>query len=400
MVEYYREVYRLAASNPQAACEYISGLINLDELTRTGLNEAADFLETYRRDGVVVLRSIIGSDLVRRAVNDIWRYVLSLPWTPELKAQWELIYETFRENPWRKVTKIESDQVKAIYPNTGSFGAPTLPGAFHLGTQWEIRQDPILVSIATQLLGVDEVSVGLDRFSWKFKGHGETEFCHYDVNPHRALESVHEGIQGIVALCDTSFFAVPGTHTNEFLEEFAKKYPAVGRDDQYYVTKEHDPLGLRGKVKEYRVGPGDYVVWSNRLLHEARKNKSDFVRYAYFISYFPRDNPGRTVRETYARKGRDWRLDRIESYRQGSNPLTFPSGTLVTLYSQQAMMYHPEVLTEFCSRFTLGSSVYTYQSGKKAGQTVQLPVGWIPRDLGTYTPPPLSDLGERLLGLK
>lgn len=261
-----------------------------------------------------------------------------------------------------------------------------------------MRQEERIIKEFQRLYGQKDLMVAIDRVSFKFPGQGETEFIHWDSNPYEWLNEPYEGYQGFLALSSTSFFAVPRTHTIAFREEFIKHYPATSRKDQYLIRKNADPLKLQNKVVEYKLEPGDLVIWSNRLLHEARKNKSQTIRYGYYITYFPHDQPHPTVIKQYKNKKLDWKDDRIRSYEEGKNPTFFPSGTEVRLWARASLMYHPDKLNKFCEMFTTGSEIYVYKSGVKKGKTVKLPIEWNPKELGFYEPPPLSEVGRKLLG--
>jgi len=368
----------------------------LVKLALSFISMALPFVEEYRTHGIVIIPQVISQDLVKDSVEDIWNNIEELPWQPEYRARWQSLHSNMKNDYWRDVTKAEIEEVGEIYPSMGGFGALQF---YQTAGQWNIRQQPKIVDIFSKLLGCEKVMVGLDRISFKYPGQGLTEFVHYDSNPFLWPEEEYESIQGIVALSDTSFFAAPGTHTMAFQKEFITKYPKTNRKDQYFIEKAHDPMELRDKVIEYKLNKGDLVIWSNRLLHEARINKRNNVRYAHFITYLPYGRPPPTVVKAYQAQKVDYVKDRLESYRTGKTPLCYPSGTKIELFSKQVFMYFPNKLNEFCARFLdEASEERTYQSGKKQGQKVRVPINYSPKDLGNYSPPPLTDLGKQLLG--
>jgi hypothetical protein len=71
----------------------------------------------------------------------------------------------------------------------------------------------------------------------------------------------------------------------------------------------------------------------------------------------------------------DFLSDRKYSFQAGTNPLYFPSGSLVSLYSRSHIMYHPEVLNSFCGKFVVPCEEQIYKSEKKQGQSVLVPSG-------------------------
>lgn len=389
-----REVY----SSPEKVDSIIKNNKDLSALQIKKLRTASSYLGRYRKEGVAVIRKAIPQKKVNESVEEIWQSILNLPLVDKEKKVWSELKETFeKKGYWEDCTPEQAEKISEHYPMMGGFGALTLPPAFHLKTQWDIRQSPLLVSVAKNILQSEDILATIDRVSFKAPGQGETEFTHWDSNPWTWQEEKGEGMQGIVSLCKTSFRAVPGTHTEDFRKKFIEKYPRNKRDDQYHVTSDHDPLDLQSKVVEYSLNPGDYIVWSNRLLHEARKNSTQKIRYAYFISYLRRDHIPKAVLNFYSKLGNpeeEYFKDRKESYLTGKNPKVFPSGTEISLFSKSHLMYHPDKLNSFCSTLTKGKQKYTYKSGKKQGQTIMTPVNYNPDG---YQPPKLTSLGKKLL---
>lgn len=369
----------------------------LSEKTKKELNDAYNFYENYNKNGIVVLKNIYPREKVIESVNEIWSYILSLPYKEEIKEKLQKVWKELKDDPWKPPTKQQIEIIKKHYPMTGGFGALTMAPAFHLKTQWDARQDPVIVEVFRKILGEKNIKAYFDRASFKMPGQGETEFTHWDSNPFSWEKENREGVQGILSFSDTSFRAVPKTHTDKFRKKFIKIYPEGKRHDQYHITSKIDPMELRNKVQVYPLHPGDFVIWSNRLLHEARKNTTDKIRYAYFINFYPNDNPNPNMLKSYQNAKINYDQERLESFENGTNPSFFPSGTAIRLFSKSHLMFHPNVLNNFCSQFTTGCEDYTYKSGKKEGMTIQVPIEWNPMKLGIYTRPKLTELGETLI---
>lgn len=395
----YRAVYYLTATdNDMSELPELLKYFPIPDSVKKDLLQATKFEKIYRRDGVIVLKNILSPQRVENAVNDIWKYILSLPYKNKVKKVINRVWQGLKDDPWRKVTAEEISTMRKHYPMTGGFGALTLPPAFHTHGQWDARQDPVLVAVHQKLYAVKKLKVTFDRISFKMPGQGETEFTHWDSNPWTWPEEEYEGMQGILALSKTTFRAVPRTHTKQFRKRFIKLYPRGKRHDQYHVTSDNDPLKLQDQVIDYSLGTGDFVLWSNRLLHEARINKTDTIRYAYFISYYPKGKPNANLLKSYEKKGINMNEERENSFISGTNPTFFPSGTEVKLYSASSYMYHPHKLNEFCDQFqkdVCGKRIY--QSGKKKGQSVQVPIEYDPVEMGLYEPPKLTQLGYDLV---
>lgn len=391
----------LAASELKKVLECTACETNLpvEEIKRVVLEKTRFVIKTFKETGVVVIKKVLSNEKVSESVEDIWKYILSMPFVPEIRKKWQTLYDGMKKDFWRDVSKEESKLAKDIYPMTGGFGALTRSPAFHLQTQWDIRQSPQIASIFANLLGTDELMVAIDRVSFKYPGQGESEFEHWDSNPWFWPEESYEGVQGILSLSHTAFFAVPGSNTEKFRKEFISKYKYSPNKNEYRIDKSNDPMGLFGKAIRYELAPGDLVIWSSRCLHQAKKNTSKKIRYAYFITYFPREQPQQAVLEGHTKKNIDFLEDRLLSYETGKNPIFFPSGIEIRLYSRRAYMGWPDKLNKFCDMFTTGCEERTYgEKAAKAGQKVRVPVEWTPLEMGIYTPPRLTKLGKYLLG--
>lgn len=357
----------------------------------------SDVIETLARDGIAVVRGVWSEEQCRRAIRDIMGTVERLPYTEPVAKRWKEIATHVTGDPWGPCPPDIARDGIAYYPTSGSFSALTTPPFFHLATQWEARCEAKLISLYESIYGSRDLLTTIDRVSLKFPGGGATEFAHWDSNPHEWSEVNREGYQGILSLYTTKVYAKPGSHTDAFRDEFIKLYPQKRAHDQYVIDAKQDPLKLRSACQAYDVGPGDFVIFSNRLLHEVRKNKSDRIRFAYYVSYFPRDSPSIGSEVAYDKAGVDRIADRLASYQTGLAPFAFPSGTRVALWAKSSLMYHPDVLNNYCALFTTGSTPYTYKTGAKRGRVVNLPIEWDPIALGLYTPLPLSRPIRRLL---
>lgn len=404
---YYRCIYYVVAHHgfTYQDIKFLVKELDLPKNIQKDLLEASRFEEIYRKEGVYVFKHIYPEDRARKFVDSFWDHLLSLPYKEKQrqKIEKEIQRLGLRKNPWRDLTKRDMKVLRELYPMTGGFGALTLPPAFHTPWAWDARQDPVIYAVFTKLFGTKDILCTFDRLSFKFPGQGQTEFTHWDSNPWDWSEESTAQIQGILALSKTSFRAVSRTHTLKFRDKFISKYPESKRYDQYHVTSAHDPLELQKQVQTYPLDIGDLVIWSDRVLHEARKNKTKKIRYAMFLSYYPRKEPPLGMVKSYEKERVDIMKDRRLSFATGKNPLFHPGGTRVRLYARMHLLHWPDKLVEFCNMWYPESGVckdYTYKSGAKKGRTIQVPVQWNPRELGIYEPPELTEIGVQVLGFE
>ena len=84
-------------------------------------------------------------------------------------------------------------------------------------------------------------------------------------------------LNGISEQVGTTFIAVPGSHTLEFLEEvqqhYGQHYPSTPSKPKTNLNSEKpDPLGLFAQFKRYIVPPYCLLLWNSRILHGHEKN--------------------------------------------------------------------------------------------------------------------------------
>ncbi|KAL6060973.1 Phytanoyl-CoA dioxygenase [Balamuthia mandrillaris] len=234
---------------------------------------------------------------------------------------------------------------------------------YSLPAMWENRQNPFLHSIFSTLLGTDELWVSIDRMGSKRPGIVYDEggnpldmsewhrdaLVHTDCNlwyPPRKLE-----IQGLVALNDTDpgqggFACIPGFHKEHW--EWTRAHP------EWKVTNPKrmfnpfpDKQMIQDRLKHIPMKAGDLLIWDNLLPHTNTRNTTDKWRFCQYI---------RMVRAEPANER--FRRFAAEAYLHGRRPLEFSTGGRV-----------PQ---DYC--------------------TIE--------QEGYPQPPALTELGERLVGLK
>ena len=82
----YRAVYYLTATdNDMSELPELLKHFPIPDSVKKDLLQATKFEKIYRRDGVIVLKNILSPRRVGDAVNDIWKYILSLPYKKKVK---------------------------------------------------------------------------------------------------------------------------------------------------------------------------------------------------------------------------------------------------------------------------------------------------------------------------
>ena len=282
--------------------------------------------QCWEENGYVVIPNVVAPENLQAVVDAIWTYTGK---DPDQRASW--------------------------------YQAPLLEGAMvNMGNHpalWNNRQSPRLHEIFSELWGTEKLWVVLDRVNlnppvneqWQHEG-----FLHWDMDPTKAPEPM---FQGVLYLTDTSadmggFQCVPGSHrrllewqATHTPEEGAPPPGVTGRD---WMMKRDHPIKewvMRGLEPKAIAGKaGDFLIWNVALLHGNGKNIADRPRLAQYISLTPE---GTTRARDLVYGGETLRQARIASWQNGPYPgavaaaLGVPEG-LVEPWCRQ-MLDHPEV---------------------------------------------------------
>jgi len=319
--------------------------------------------------GICVFGPFKEKPWVDETINEIKHHLESQPRVPEFKID---LKKT------SNLSKPEIEHLKKCWVPHVTFGAPCEAPAYHLKKAWELRQDPSLYKLFTHLLGDKDLRVNIDRYKAKLPGTGEREFCHWDSNPWK-WDHKTTNVQGIFALTPIEFVCVPNTHTEEFAKKFKEQYKdKVQPDTLTLLNPEDDPMELNKKEEIFKVPSGYFVIWSDKLLHSSYPNKTQDIKFALYLSW--------------CRKVDCVLSDqmRAESYLTGKAPPLQPSGfkfsimpTAWVRYTKLAEHYHQRLPVD-------RREFRTSAEGKKYPIITEHVPSY-------YIPPPLTELGYRLL---
>ena len=398
----------------------------------------------YQEHGFVVLRALTPAFCKKAIGEQVEKILLQQPWKPEYKLKVykdndetrkeELDFQTQRDEYIDTLLKapLPSKTLQRLndaWPLHKTFGACCDDAVFHLPTVWEVRQNEALFIVAKELMGGrDDLWVDINRCIQKMPTKGEKEFLHWDLD--KFSDYAHDsGIQGKVAFSDGQFVCVPGTHTRKFHEEFNAKYKehyllqqtALEAEGETKVRRKvskvglksdkPDPLDLIQQKRVFLLPAGCVLFWSSNLLHgqepTPRWAPIEFGMYlGYMVAHSREDYTKKAIQR---QKHVNERLnkcgylnlrppqelaDRIYSYEHGVAPMLWPSLDTVWFYPQKYENF-PHLMASVIQKMTPDA----VQKYKVAGITKD----WNPCDVllpwenEGYIPPPLTDLGRKLL---
>ncbi|HLK57486.1 MAG TPA: phytanoyl-CoA dioxygenase family protein [Chthonomonadaceae bacterium] len=183
---------------------------------------------------------------------------------------------------------------------------------------WNNRQYPRLHQVYSEIWGMEQLCVTIDRAGFKPPQHPDHPefdhkgFAHWDVDTSKL--PIRFGVQGVLCLSDTEpgmggFQCVPGFHRG--LEEWIRTLPP----DRNPRVPDLSTLPPDKRVVPIPAKQGSLIIWNNLLLHGNGHNVSKQPRFSQYISMFP---ASRLMEETRQARIAQWR-DHTPPYTQ-----TFP----------------------------------------------------------------------------
>lgn len=356
--------------------------------------KAKAWAETVRRQGYVVIPGICTPEQCEKVKSELWSIIEELPRRPEARL---------RRPAGPRLTKKEIKHLRDHWLPHKAFGAPCEPPMFHLQEFYRIRQDPQVYQVFAELLGQKELYTELNRPKMVLPGEGDEELCHWDADPfHWDNDGRADtlGFHCLVAFSDlTTVFSTETTWTKEWVTRFRELYaPLRNAEPQAKVhIKDHDPLNLRDKWQYIKVPAGSIIIWSNKLLHSSYKNTSDQIIYGMYHGYQKAEDRKEMANPEL---GLNQTEDRLRAYKTGQMPYKYPSGDK-THYIPARWQNFPKIVASYQRRLPQdceqAQQTRILQYGPNKGKVV--PFMYEPLPVG-YHPPPLSDLGKRLMGIE
>lgn len=157
---------------------------------------------------------------------------------------------------------------------------------YHHPAMWEVRQEPAVHEVFSELWDREDLWVSLDRVGFKPPPHADHPdydhpgFVHWDADT--ANWPFPFSLQGVLYLTDTSeqqggWQGVPGMHRG--FDEWVTTQPD-NRD-----TRNPDLDGL--EVMRVAGRAGDVIIWTRALAHGNGHNVTDQPRFAQYITMSP-----------------------------------------------------------------------------------------------------------------
>jgi len=173
---------------------------------------------------------------------------------------------------------------------------------------WDIRQHPKVYETFTDIWGMENLWVTIDRANlnlpskpgFEFKG-----FIHWDYDP----ETNPQNVQGLVALNNQVDTDVGGF---QCIPELYRSYDTWKKDQP--KDRDHFKPDISGfELTKVKLMEGDLLIFNSQLPHGIRPNLSDKkVRMAQYISMMPAEEDNEEIR--------NWR---ISSWKNKASPVGY-----------------------------------------------------------------------------
>jgi len=164
---------------------------------------------------------------------------------------------------------------------------------YHHQFLWDIRQYPKVHQVFSDIWGVDELWVTIDRANlnlparpgFEFKG-----FIHWDYDP----DTDPQNVQGLVALNDQSDVNVGGF---QCVPELYRTYSSW-KTTQPEGRNKFQPDVTGFDIEKVKLNTGDLLIFNSKLPHGIRPNNSGSkVRMAQYISMMPAEPENEEMRQ-------------------------------------------------------------------------------------------------------
>jgi len=168
---------------------------------------------------------------------------------------------------------------------------------------WNNRQMPKVYEAFTDIWGTDELWVTIDRANLNFPirpGYEYKGFVHWDYDP----DTRPQNVQGVIALADQTDEEMGGFQCIPWLYRNYESWKATQPLDRNKFQP--DISGLQDKIVKVKLEAGDLLIFNSLQPHGIRPNLSaDKVRIAQYVSMMPAEEDNQVLREWRIRSWRD-----------------------------------------------------------------------------------------------
>ncbi|SHM86105.1 Phytanoyl-CoA dioxygenase (PhyH) [Cyclobacterium lianum] len=220
-------------------------------------------------NGYVIIKKAVPKGLTSRLAQLLWEFEEKDPNDPDTWYR--------EEKPEMKMKELTNSGMVEIYNHQ---------------FLWDIRQYPKVYETFTDIWGMDELWVTIDRANLNLPARPDFEFkgfIHWDYDP----ETNPQNVQGLVALNDQTDAQVGGF---QCIPELYREYDTWKRSQPQDRDRfKPDISGF--DLTKIMLEEGDLLIFNSKLPHGIRPNTSENkVRMAQYISMMPAENENEELR--------------------------------------------------------------------------------------------------------
>lgn len=160
---------------------------------------------------------------------------------------------------------------------------------------WNNRQQQRVYDAFVDVWGTEKLWVTIDRANLNFplpEGVDKKGFIHWDYDP----ETKPQNVQGVLALADQTDENMGGFQCIPWLYRNYDSWKLTQPEDRDHFQP--DITGLEDKIVKVKMEAGDLLIFNSTQPHGIRPNKSkDKVRVAQYISMMPAEGENSAMRE-------------------------------------------------------------------------------------------------------
>ena len=160
---------------------------------------------------------------------------------------------------------------------------------------WNNRQEKRVYEAFVDIWGTEKLWVTIDRANLNFPqrpGEDKKGFIHWDYDP----ETRPQNVQGVLALADQTDENMGGFQCIPWLYRNYDSWKLTQPEDRDHFKP--DVSGLEDKIVKVKMEAGDLLIFNSTQPHGIRPNKSgDKVRIAQYISMMPAEEDNDEMRQ-------------------------------------------------------------------------------------------------------
>lgn len=223
--------------------------------------DATGALETLRRYGVAVIPGVLGADECRSMLAGVWDFF------EELTSGFDVPLDRDKKETWRSFYD--------LIPSHGMLMQSW--GVGHAGVSWQLRQNPAIISIFSELwkCKAEDLLVSFDGLSFSLppevtnRGWGGTSWLHTDQSLRRNGEECFQSWVTAMPVeeGDATLAFLEGSHAHH--AALAERFGSGTPKDWVKLTDEQIAfLKNRGcEHKKIACPAGSLVLWDSRTIH-------------------------------------------------------------------------------------------------------------------------------------